>query len=152
MYLKYKSGSVNVRIDNSGRLYINGSQVTSDIRLKSIVGYEKNVLDRIMRIPVIHYTRTDLTDGMEYTGFSAQSFIGVFRNVTFLNEDSGYYGINEGAILGIAFQGLKELYASFRPVENRVKVLEQRVRNLQLRLDNAYREIFNLKQGKEDAA
>ncbi len=152
LYLNYKSGSVNVRIDNSGRLYINGSQVTSDIRLKSIVGYEKNVLDRIMRIPVIHYTRTDLTDGMEYTGFSAQSFIGVFRNVTFLNEDSGYYGINEGAILGIAFQGLKELYARFRPVENRVKVLEQRVRNLQLRLDNAYREIFNLKQGKEDAA
>lgn len=151
LYLNYKSGSVNVRIDNSGRLYINGSQVTSDIRLKSIVGYEKNVLDRIMRIPVIHYTRTDLTDGMEYTGFSAQSFIGVFRNVTFLNEDSGYYGINEGAILGIAFQGLKELYARFRPVESKVKVLEQQIRNLQLRLDNAYREIFNLKQGKEVA-
>ena len=152
LYLNYNSGSVNVRIDNSGRLYTNGSQVTSDIRLKSIVGHEENVLDRIMRIPVIHYTRTDLADGMEYTGFSAQSFIGVFRNVTFLNEDSGYYGINEGAILGIAFQGLKELYSRFRPVENRVKALESRVRNLQQRLDNAYREIFKLKEGKEEAA
>ena len=152
LYLNYNSSSTNVRIDNSGRLYTNGSQVTSDIRLKCIVGYEENVLNRIIQIPVIHYTRTDIADGMEYTGFSAQSFIGVFRNVTFLNEDSGYYGINEGAILGITFQGLKELYARFRPVENRVKVLESRVRNLQQRLDNAYREIFNLKEGKEDAA
>ena len=51
----------------------------------------------------------------------------------------------------VAIAGLKELYARFRPVENKVKVLEQQVRNLQARLDNAYKEIFTLKEGKETA-
>lgn len=151
LYLNYASSSTNVRIDASGRLYSNGSQVTSDLRLKRVVGYETEVLERMLKIPVIRYYRTDFALSSEATGFGAQSFLGVFDNVAFLNEDSGYYGIDQCAILGIAFQGLKELYARFRPVENRVKVLEQQVRNLQLRLDNAYREIFNLKQGKEVA-
>ena len=52
----------------------------------------------------------------------------------------------------VAIVGIKELYARFRPVENKVKALEGRVRNLQARLDNAYREIFILKEGKEEVA
>lgn len=152
LYLNYKSGSINVRISNEGKIYSNGSQVTSDLRLKTIVGHEEYVLDRMLRIPVIHYLRNDIPNSGLTTGFGAQHFLGVFDNVTFLNEDSGYYGINEGAILGIAFQGIKELYTRFLPVENKVKTLESRVQNLQLRLDNAYREIFELKQQKGGAA
>ena len=52
----------------------------------------------------------------------------------------------------IAIQGVKELYTRFLPVENKVKILESRVRNLQQRLDNAYREIFELKQQMGGAA
>ncbi len=152
VYLNYVSGSINVRISNEGKIYSNGSQVTSDLRLKRIVGYEENVLDRMSRIPVIQYLRNDMPNSALTTGFGAQNFIGVFDNVTFINPDSGYYGINEGAILGIAFQGVKELYTRFLPVENKVKTLESRVQNLQLRLDNAYREIFELKQQKGGAA
>lgn len=146
IYFNYKSGSSNVRIDSSGRIYSNGSQITSDLRLKTIVGYEKNVLDRMLKIPVIKFYRNDIPNDEKTTGFGAQSFIGLFDNVTFLNNDSGYYGIKDGAILGITFQGVKELYTRFIPVENKVKILESRVQNLQLRLDNAYREIFELKQ------
>ena len=152
VYLNYVNGSINVRISNEGKIYSNGSQVTSDLRLKRIVGHEENVLDRMLRIPVIRYFRTDIAGDVETTGFGAQNFIGVFDNVTFINPDSGYYGIQEGAILGIAFQGVKELYTRFLPVENKVKALESRVQNLQLRLDNAYREIFELKQQKGGAA
>lgn len=152
LYLNYVSGSINVRISNEGKIYSNGSQVTSDLRLKRIVGHEENVLDRMLRIPVIRYFRTDIAGDVETTGFGAQNFIGVFDNVTFTNPDSGYYGIQEGAILGIAFQGVKELYNRFKPVENKVKVLENKVQNLQLRLDNAYREIFELKAKKGGAA
>ncbi len=152
VYLNYVSGSINVRISNEGKIYSNGSQVTSDLRLKRIVGYEENVLDRMSRIPVIQYLRNDMPNSALTTGFGAQNFIGVFDNVTFINPDSGYYGINEGAILGIAFQGVKELYTRFLPVENKVKTLESRVQNLQLRLDNAYREIFELKQQMGGAA
>lgn len=152
LYFNYKSGSSNVRIDSSARIYSNGSQITSDLRLKTIVGYEKDVLDRMLKIPVIKFYRNDIPNGEKTTGFGAQNFIGVFDNVTFINPDSGYYGINEGAILGIAFQGVKELYTRFLPVENKVKTLESRVQNLQLRLDNAYREIFELKQQMGGAA
>ena len=152
VYLNYVSGSINVRISNEGKIYSNGSQVTSDLRLKAIIGYENEVLDRMLMIPVIHYIRKDIPNSGLTTGFGAQNFIGVFDNVTFINPDSGYYGINEGAILGIAFQGVKELYTRFLPVENKVKILESRVQNLQLRLDNAYREIFELKQQMGGAA
>ena len=152
LYLNYVSGSINVRISNEGKIYSNGSQVTSDLRLKAIIGYENEVLDRMLMIPVIHYIRKDIPNSGLTTGFGAQNFIGVFDNVTFINPDSGYYGINEGAILGIAFQGVKELYTRFLPVENKVKILESRVQNLQLRLDNAYREIFELKQQMGGAA
>lgn len=152
LYLNYVSGSINVRISNEGKIYSNGSQVTSDLRLKAIIGYENEVLDRMLMIPVIHYIRKDIPNSGLTTGFGAQNFIGVFDNVTFINPDSGYYGINEGAILGIAFQGVKELYTRFIPVENKVKILESRVQNLQLRLDNAYREIFELKRQMGGAA
>lgn len=152
LYLNYVSGSINVRISNEGKIYSNGSQVTSDLRLKAIIGYENEVLDRMLMIPVIHYIRKDIPNSGLTTGFGAQNFIGVFDNVTFINPDSGYYGINEGAILGIAFQGVKELYTRFLPVENKVKILESRVQNLQLRLDNAYREIFELKRQMGGAA
>ena len=152
IYFNYKSESSNVRIDSSGRIYSNGSQITSDLRLKTIVGYEKNVLDRMLKIPVIKFYRNDIPNDEKTTGFGAQSFIGLFDNVTFLNNDSGYYGIKDGAILGITFQGVKELYTRFLPVENKVKILESRVQNLQLRLDNAYREIFELKQQMGGAA
>ena len=152
LYLNYVSGSINVRISNEGKIYSNGSQVTSDLRLKAIIGYENEVLDRMLMIPVIHYIRKDIPNSGLTTGFGAQNFIGVFDNVTFINPDSGYYGINEGAILGIAFQGVKELYTRFIPVENKVKILESRVQNLQLRLDNAYREIFELKRHMGGAA
>lgn len=152
LYLNYVSGSINVRISNEGKIYSNGSQVTSDLRLKAIIGYENEVLDRMLMIPVIHYIRKDIPNSGLTTGFGAQNFIGVFDNVTFINPDSGYYGINEGAILGIAFQGVKELYTRFLPVEYKVKILESRVQNLQLRLDNAYREIFELKRQMGGAA
>jgi len=47
---------------------------------------------------------------------------------------------------------MQELYTRFLPVENKVKILESRVQNLQLRLDNAYREIFELKRQMGGAA
>lgn len=152
LYFNWVSSSINIKMDQAGKIYSNGSQVTSDLRLKAIIGYENEVLDRMLMIPVIHYIRKDIPNSGLTTGFGAQNFIGVFDNVTFINPDSGYYGINEGAILGIAFQGVKELYTRFIPVENKVKILESRVQNLQLRLDNAYREIFELKQQMGGAA
>lgn len=121
LYLNYVSSSVNVRVDNAGRIYSNGTQVTSDLRLKTIVGYECDVLDKMLQIPVIRYFRNDIKDKEITVGFGAQNFIGVFDDAVRLNDDSGKYGINTEVILGITFQGIKELYYKHKELDNLVK-------------------------------
>lgn len=140
LYLNYVAGNTNVRIDNQGRIYSNGSQVTSDLRLKTIEGNEEDVLDRMMQIPVIKYKRNDIKGAEQTTGFGAQSFIGVFDNIAFINEDSGYYGIREFAITAIAFQGCKELYAKY-------KAQQQTIDDLQSKLALLMQEIEKMKGG-----
>ena len=141
---------------SSYKLAVNGNVVVtsridegSDIRFKTVVSDVEGILDRILTTRVFRY----------YWRGSSQLQVGVSAQDVkeWLPEVVGYdvdhYTLSYPNLAAVcAIQGLKELYARFRPVENRVKVLEQRVSNLQLRLDNAYREIFNLKQGKEDAA
>ena len=130
LYFNYSSGSNNVRIDSSGKIYSNGSQVTSDLRLKTVEGNEEDVLDRMMQIPVIKFRRNDIQNSEQITGFGAQSFIGVFDNVAFINEDSGYYGINEGTIMAITFQGVKELYAKLQSQQAQITALQEQVKSL----------------------
>lgn len=125
--------------------------VSSDLRKKHIVSYLDKVLDTIGHVEVIRFTRIDLETDRVFIGVGAQQVKDLFPEIVSYDSSSDEYSVDYAAIAPIAIQGLKELYARFRPVENRVKVLEQQVRNLQLRLDNAYREIFNLKQGKEVA-
>lgn len=127
LYFNYVAGSTNVRIDNQGRIYSNGSQVTSDLRLKTIEGNEEDVLDRMMQIPVIKFKRNDIKGAEQTTGFGAQSFIGVFDNIAFINEDSGYYGIREFAITAIAFQGCKELYAKYKAQQSVIDDLQSKL-------------------------
>lgn len=140
LYFNYVAGNTNVRIDNQGRIYSNGSQVTSDLRLKTIEGNEEDVLDRMMQIPVIKYKRNDIKGAEQTTGFGAQSFIGVFDNIAFINEDSGYYGIREFAITAIAFQGCKELYAKY-------KAQQAVIDDLQSKLDLLMQEVEKMKGG-----
>lgn len=140
LYFNYVAGNTNVRIDNQGRIYSNGSQVTSDLRLKTIEGNEEDVLDRMMQIPVIKYKRNDIKGAEQTTGFGAQSFIGVFDNIAFINEDSGYYGIRELAITAIAFQGCKELYML-------IKEQQQTIDDLQSKLALLMQEIEKMKGG-----
>ena len=140
LYFNYVAGNTNVKIDNQGRIYSNGSQVTSDLRLKTIEGNEEDVLDRMMQIPVIKYKRNDIKGAEQTTGFGAQSFIGVFDNIAFINEDSGYYGIREFAITAIAFQGCKELYTKY-------KAQQQTIDDLQSKLTLLMQEVEKLKGG-----
>ena len=140
LYFNYVAGNTNVRIDNQGRIYSNGSQVTSDLRLKTIEGNEEDVLDRMMQIPVIKFRRNDIKGAEQTTGFGAQSFIGVFDNIAFINEDSGYYGIREFAITAIAFQGFKELYML-------IKAQQQTIDDLQSKLALLMQEVEKLKGG-----
>lgn len=144
--LAYFSGS------NRGNLWIAGSLVqNSDMRLKSIKSYLSNVLDSIKGLDVFRYTYNSDASGRIRIGMSAQQTIVPYPEVVYKELD-GYYSMDYVSLIPIAFQGVKELYTRFLPVENKVKILESRVQNLQLRLDNAYREIFELKQQMGGAA
>ena len=147
LFFNYVSSSVNVKVDAYGKIYSNGTALSSDLRLKEVVGYESDVLERMTKIPVIKFYRKDVGDNVQTTGFGAQSFQGIFDNVTILNKDSGYYMISETSILGITFQGVKELYALQKQTTNEIEVLKQRIALLEAENQN----LWNLINDKEAA-
>lgn len=138
-------------LQKTGAMYLKGSLTqNSDIRLKTVTGYISGVLDKMLKVNVISYYMNDDYKKEEQIGYIAQEVLPMWgQNV---KEFMQFYTLNYGGMGAIAFQGVKELYTRFLPVENKVKILESRIQNLQLRLDNAYREIFELKQQMGGAA
>lgn len=165
-----RNGDTRVFLAGSGGLgyWVNGSfkaEMTtsgqwvqqSDIRLKNIINKYSGILNVIDKINIYRYTFKE-GDGKLNIGVIAQEILPLIPEVVSLsqykeNSNETRYSVDYatlGAIVSI--QGVKELYTRFLPVENKVKILESRVQNLQLRLDNAYREIFELKQQMGGAA
>ena len=121
--------------------------VDSDMRVKTKLFDFIGVLDKINRIDVFRYKRNDDNRGTVFIGVSAQQLLPVFPEFVSYDESSGLYGVMYDQLgTAIAIQGVKELYARLKPVETEVQTLKNKVSNLQQRLDNAYREIFLLKQ------
>ena len=164
------NGDTRVFLAGSGGLgyWVNGSfkaEMTtsgqwvqqSDIRLKNIIDKYSGILNVIDKINVYRYTFKE-GDGKLNIGVIAQEILPFIPEVISSSQYKEYSDEKrlsvDYATLGavVAIQGVKELYTRFLPVENKVKILESRVQNLQLRLDNAYREIFELKQQKGGAA
>lgn len=164
------NGDTRVFLAGSGGLgyWVNGSfkaEMTtsgqwvqqSDIRLKNIIDKYSGVLNIIKDMNVYRYSFIE-DDNTVHIGVIAQEILPLIPEVVSLsqykeNSNETRYSVDYatlGAIVSI--QGIKELYTRFLPVENKVKILESRVQNLQLRLDNAYREIFKLKQPMGGAA
>lgn len=158
------NGDTRVFLAGSGGLgyWVNGSfkaEMTtsgkwvqqSDIRLKNIFNKYSGILNVIDKINVYRYTFKE-GDGKLNIGVIAQEILPFIPEVISSSQYKEYSDEKrlsvDYATLGavVAIQGVKELYTRFLPVENKVKILESRVQNLQLRLDNAYREIFELKQ------
>lgn len=146
------NGSLKAVMTTSG-----GWSQQSDIRLKNIINKYSGVLNIIKDMNVYRYSFIE-EDNMVHIGVIAQEILPLIPEVVSLsqykeNSNETRYSVDY-ATLGavVAIQGVKELYTRFLPVENKVKILESRVQNLQLRLDNAYREIFKLKQQMGGAA
>lgn len=158
------NGDTRVFLAGSGGLgyWVNGSfkaEMTtsgqwvqqSDIRLKNIFNKYSGILNVIDKINVYRYTFKE-GDGKLNIGVIAQEILPFIPEVISSSQYKEYSDEKrlsvDYATLGaiVSIQGIKELYTRFLPVENKVKILESRVQNLQLRLDNAYREIFLLKQ------
>lgn len=165
-----RNGDTRVFLAGSGGLgyWVNGSfkaEMTtsgqwvqqSDIRLKNIFNKYSGILNVIDKINVYRYTFKE-GDGKLNIGVIAQEILPFIPEVISSSQYKEYSDEKrlsvDYATLGavVAIQGVKELYTRFLPVENKIKILESRVQNLQLRLDNAYREIFELKRQMGGAA
>lgn len=142
----YFSGS------NRGNLWIAGTlSQNSDMRLKTVLSPITDVLKAISTFNVFRYKYNNDKLGRVRIGMSAQQVKIYYPELVFTETD-GYYSMDYVSMSAVLVGGVKELYTRFLPVENKVKILESRVQNLQLRLDNAYREIFELKQQMGGAA
>ena len=142
----YFSGS------NRGNLWIAGTlSQNSDMRLKTVLSPITDVLKAISTFNVFRYKYNNDKLGRVRIGMSAQQVKIYYPELVFTETD-GYYSMDYVSMSAVLVGGVKELYTRFLPVENKVKILESRVQNLQLRLDNAYREIFKLKQQMGGAA
>ena len=152
LYFAYNgTSSHKMSLTSGGALYITGALTqNSDIRLKTVLGNVSNVLDHMLNVRIFRYYLNDDPSRVSQIGFSAQEVLQYWPDN--VGKNDGYYTLNYAGMGAIAFQGVKELYTRFLPVENKVKILESRVQNLQLRLDNAYREIFELKRQMGGAA
>ena len=142
----YFSGS------NRGNLWIAGTlSQNSDMRLKTVLSPITDILKAISTFNVFRYKYNNDKLGRVRIGMSAQQVKIYYPELVFTESD-GYYSMDYVSMSAVLVGGVKELYTRFLPVENKVKILESRVQNLQLRLDNAYREIFELKQQMGGAA
>ena len=137
---------------NKGNLHLAGvlSQ-DSDMRLKTVLSPITDVLKAISTFNVFRYKYNNDKLGRVRIGMSAQQVKIYYPELVFTETD-GYYSMDYVSMSAVLVGGVKELYTRFIPVENKVKILESRVQNLQLRLDNAYREIFELKRQMGGAA
>lgn len=145
LYFNYVSTSTNVRVDNTGKIYSNGSQVTSDMRLKHKLDDVENVLEKIKDIDTFYFTRNDSEDKIEHIGISAQQVKEVFPQLVTLNVcdcdkevcTEAYYSVDY-ATLGtiVAIEGCKELNNKIKSQQNEITDLKQEVEELKIVINN----------------
>ena len=100
----------------------------SDIRIKNIFYDVPNVLDKLEGISAFYYTFKEDEDKILKIGVSAQAVREVFPEaVTLITPDGydAYYAVNYNQLLtAVSINGLKELHAKVKALEERVKALE----------------------------
>jgi len=142
LYLNYVSSSYNVRIDNAGKIYSNGSQVTSDERLKTNITTlnTASIIDKLKTIDVIDYTRKADKSNTHQLGISAQQIQKVFPELVSSNclDDCGeecattYLSVDY-ATLGVvcSIGGIKELDTKIEALKTENKELKDRISKLE---------------------
>ena len=128
---------------NTGNLYLNSGAPSSaivkitncscsdasDERIKTIFYDVPNVLDKLDGISAFYYTYKEDEDKILKIGVSAQAVREVFPEaVTLIMPDSSdsYYGVNYVQLLtAVGINGLKELHAKVKSLEEQIETLEK---------------------------
>jgi len=121
-------GTGTVQSDADGNL-----SVSSDERLKNIVGSFATGLDAILALKPINY-RWNKQSGLEqerlYTGFSAQNVQSVLPEA--VGEDSrGYLTLSDRPIIGALVNAIKKLDHENTALKTTLKVLTEKIEQLE---------------------
>lgn len=156
LYLNYVSSSTNVRVDNKGKIYSNGSVVTSDMRLKDKIADVTNVLDSLSELNAFIYTFKLDEDRIMKIGLSAQDVKKVFPQAVTLNYQDNYteayYGIDYAQVLtAVSVNGLKELHQLVLNQNNVIKYLRKefttKVDSAAVKINSLERRVAKLEGG-----
>lgn len=163
LYFNYVSGTVNVKIDNSGTItYVSTSQY-SDMRLKNKISSIENVLEAIIGIDVFYFNWIYDENKIKHIGVSAQQIQTIFPELVRIidisdreSECSDYLSVDYSTLgVTVAVLGIKELYSSYKTIENSIlslqswgKTKDQQIEYLQNRIVEMQAEIDLLKGGE----
>lgn len=118
-------------------IYQNGSQVTSDLRLKENIRDLPNSLEKLRSIrgvkfdfksPVESETNQAMKDEMEYLdkdryGFIAQEIMEIFPDLVKLDEKIDQYSVDYMGIIPILVEAVKEQQGTIESLQNQINTL-----------------------------
>ena len=94
--------------------------VTSDIRLKNVIGGVTNALSTVNKLNAIRYTWKDERDDKKHIGFSAQDVLELVPEAVYGSEEEEY-GISYGKLVPVLVEAIKELTAEVEALKKKVE-------------------------------
>ena len=127
LYLNYVSGTVNVQINNAGKITYVSTGTWSDMRLKNKLTSVDSVLDKIAMLDVFYY-QWKSGDTKIHIGVSAQQVMGIFpllvdecrTNDYDVNADT-YMTVDYQCLNTLGLCAVKELYSLHLRLANEVR-------------------------------
>ena len=128
-YFDMNSGTINWRQGSSTRYYfypstanmtINGTLTqNSDVRTKENIVEIPNALEKIDAMRGVYYNRTDLNTGVTKVGVIAQEVEAVLPELILEAPDTGLKSVAYAELTAILINGIKELEARVKELENK---------------------------------
>ena len=135
LYFNWSSNSINVRVDKSAYLYVRGTNVSSDMRLKDKIRDVEGALDKINDLDIFYYKWKSGPDET-HIGVSAQQVQTIFPELVKENDTNDVSPETENYLtvdyqcLGVAgLQAIKELYQLVKQQQNKIDNLETKLAN-----------------------
>ena len=127
-------GSSNNTVKIPGKLYVNGTNVTSDKRLKYIKGENKNGLDAIKKIKVYNFTFKKDKDKEPRVGVIAQELQKILPDAVKKGSD-GFLTIRIDDIIYTLVNAVKELDRKVSELTETLKQVQAEQKRINQRLD-----------------
>lgn len=113
----------------TGTGYCTGAfTVNSDVRNKNVIDVLDPVLEDLMKVLTIRYTRLDDENKIEYTGYSAQNLNSLFPTIGQHYENDDHYEVDPMGMNAVNTKGIQDLYCLVKMQAEKISALEEKLR------------------------